>query len=97
MVKVPLFDNQEPSELPILTQCEGFDGPCKNVEAEWTWMTTYYPDACSNWRYLCAECAEWALEYWNEIWREYWSSQGFYISTPLPTEHIDKFLGSNYD
>lgn len=64
------FDNLKLTPLP---HCQGSDGPCENVEAEWFHTTTAYSDEARNWAYMCKECKEVVLDCWREMWDTYYS------------------------
>lgn len=62
---------------------EEFLGTCENCPLPQPRLlakrrkNTMYAEEESNWIVSCAECYERVVEYYNELWSEYYSSQGY--------------------
>jgi len=50
--------------------CEGWFGPCTNMNATRIRMETAYEDEERNWRTLCPECQKACDAHWEEMWAE---------------------------
>ena len=72
--------NRDKQHLPEFAQypleyCQGFQGPCDNTDVEWFHTSTCYQDERSNWACMCEQCKQCELEYWSEMWAEYYSGR----------------------
>ena len=53
--------------------CEG----CGYLHAKWHRLDTFYSDEMSNWMFVCPKCREEYDARVQDMWDEYYSSQGF--------------------
>lgn len=65
----------QPSWFPEFTHeslehCEGFSGPCENVDAHWARANTFYENERTNWKYLCDKCEAEMIDYWDDQWQD---------------------------
>lgn len=63
------------SDFKPLENCQGFEEPCKDVNAKWERNNTNYLEDKYNWSYLCPEHRETCDAYWDEMWAEYYADQ----------------------
>lgn len=54
--------------------CEGVLGPCEAAGIERSCRTKYHDEEMNKNPILCERCAEYYSEYWDDMWREYYSS-----------------------
>lgn len=58
-------------------KCEGFSGPCGKPGVLFHAHTAYHK-TISNYHVHCPDCIKESDEHWDEMWKEYYSSQGVY-------------------
>jgi coenzyme F420-reducing hydrogenase beta subunit len=57
---------------------------CGSATAVRRRQNTMYEDEESNFATLCVECQDEADEHWQDMWNDYYSSQGFHIRKEPP-------------
>jgi 3-deoxy-D-arabino-heptulosonate 7-phosphate (DAHP) synthase class II len=57
-----------------MPKCWGFDGPCNNIGLKLRQNTAYVDDR-RNFVIMCSDCFEMNQQYWEEMWRDYWSDK----------------------
>lgn len=53
--------------------CEGWEGPCSNVNAARQRQNTAYADDSANWVVLCPECMRLNDAHWQDMWDDYYA------------------------
>ena len=54
-------------------KCQGFEGPCENMNATYNRQGSNYVKNKLNYAWLCPSCQKLSYEYWREMWHEYYS------------------------
>jgi len=72
------FNTAEPLIPKTITHvpaaCYGIEGETCLRPAYWRRRNTQYIDEEDNWVFMCDECFELELAYWQERWDEYYAS-----------------------
>ena len=56
-------------------KCDGFEGPCKRMDAIYYRQNTNYVEESDNWTWLCSDCQSAYNEYWNEVWDDFYGTR----------------------